>query len=105
MSTKKDNKVMNINAIREQLNSFPDIICEKEDIICAMKDEAEFSRAWVNDGLLRRYIKETGDKRLDVRTRKLIKIKSYNTYIDLSNQLRKSLQKQKKELLSEIEKE
>jgi hypothetical protein len=94
---------MSKNIIKNELNSLPDIACEKEDITCAMKDEAEFSRSRINDSLLRRYIKQTGDNRLNARTRKLIKIKSYDTYISLRKKLHKDLKRQVKELLLEVQ--
>jgi len=94
---------MGNNIIKQELNDLPEIACEKEDIIFAMKDEAEFLRNWINDSLLRRYVKKTGDKRLNARMRNLIKIKSYDTYINLSKSLHKDLKKQVKEHLLDIQ--
>jgi len=105
MNTKErreDTKIKAKNSMQIELDKFPDIGCEKEDIVCAMKDEAEFSRNWINDSLLRRYIKKSGDDRLDAKTRKLIKLKSYETYISYSKELRRDLCKQTKILLSNI---
>ena len=63
--------------LKQTLNDLPEVgSCEKEDITCAMKDEAEFSSNWIHDSLLRRYIKKTDDIRLSADTRKLIKTKT-----------------------------
>ena len=93
---------MKNTAIEQELESLPDLGCEGEDIAHAMRDESEFSRNWINDCILTRHIKKTGNDRLSAKTRKLIKIKSYTTYISLSKKLCNDLQKQMKKLLSEI---
>ncbi len=106
MNTKKkknNTRIIANDPMQQELDDLPDIACEKEDIIYSMKEEAEFSKNWISDGLLRRYINKTGDKRLSVRTRKLIKVKSYVTYINYSKELHKRLRKQVKLLLSEIQ--
>ncbi len=68
-----------------------------------MKDDAEFSSSWIHDSLLRRYIKKTGDDRLNADTRKLIKAKSYDDYISFSKRVHRTLQKKAAALLSEIQ--
>ncbi len=106
MNTKKkknNTRIIANDPMQQELDNLPDIVCEKEDIICSMKEEAEVSKNWINDGILRRYIKKSGDKRLSVRTRKLIKVKSCVTYINYSKDLHKKLRKQVKLLLSEVQ--
>ena len=94
---------MSNHTIKQELDNLPDIDSEEEDIVCAMNDEAEFSRNWINDCILRRYSKKIGDNRLSARIRKLIKIKSYMTYIGLSKKLQNNLRRKEKALLSEIQ--
>lgn len=90
--------------LKQTLNALPDVgSCEKEDIIRAMNDEAEFSSSWIHDSLLRRYIKKTGDERLSADTRKLIKAKSYDDYIALSKRIHRTLQGKAKALLTDIQ--
>lgn len=87
----------------QTIENIPDVgRCEKEDIINAMQENAEFSRSWINDSILRRYIKKTGDERLNADTRKLIKAKSYDDYIELSKSIQRNLKKQAQALLEEI---
>jgi|GEM_PF-3051364 len=89
--------------IKQTLNDLPDVgSCKKEDITRAMKDEAEFSSSWIHDSILRRYIKKTSDDRLNADTRKLIKAKSYDDYINLSKRIHRTLQEKARALLSEI---
>lgn len=94
---------MNKRTIKQELDNLPDIDSEEEDIVCAMRDEAEFSRNWINDCILRQHSKKIGDNRLNARTRKLIKVKSYMTYIGLSKKLQNNLKRKEKALLSEIQ--
>ncbi len=75
---------------------------EEEDIAYTMRDEAEFSRNWINDCLLRQYVRKTCEKRLCANTRKLIKVQSYNEYIRLSTRLRRSLKAKAQNILDEI---
>jgi len=75
---------------------------EEEDIAYTMRDEAEFSRSWINDCLLRQYSKKTGEKRLSINTRKLIKVQSYNEYIRLGKELHQKLRIKAQVLLDEI---
>jgi hypothetical protein len=75
---------------------------EEEDIAYSMRDEAEFLRSWINDCLLRQYIRKSGNDRLDANTRKLIKVTAYNEYIRLSQKLHKDLKMIAQALLSEI---
>ena len=95
---------MKSDNIKQELDALPDLGCEEEDIICSIRDEAEFSRSWINDCILRRHIKKTGEVRLSADTRKLIKAKSYDDYIALSKSLQRNLKKQAKALISEIQK-
>lgn len=80
--------------IKQTLNDLSDVGCEEEDIVYAMREEVEFSRSWINDSILRCYIRKTGDKRLSADTRELIKVKSYDTYISFSEELQRDLMKQ-----------
>jgi hypothetical protein len=95
---------MRSERIKQTLNDLPDVgSCEKEDITRAMTDEAEFSSSWIHDSILRRYIKNTGDERLNADTRKLIKAKSYDDYINLSKRIHRTLQEKARALLLEIQ--
>ncbi len=76
--------------------------CEEQDIAYTMSEEAAFSRNWINDCLLRQYVRKTGEKRLCANTRKLIKMQSYNEYIRLSSRLRRSLEAKAQNLRDEI---
>jgi hypothetical protein len=69
-----------------------------------MRDEADFSRNWINDCLLRQYTKKTGETQLNINTRKLIKVQSYNEYIRLANELHQTLKATEQALLDEIKK-
>ncbi len=75
---------------------------EEEDIAYTMRDEAEFSRNWINDCLLRQYSKKAGEERLSVNTRKLIKVQSYNEYLRLGKELHRKMKEQAQTLLDEI---
>ena len=99
----KHNEMLVNSALQEELDNLSEIVCEKEDIVGSMKDEAGFSRNWINDALLRRYIKKTGDNHLNAKTRKLIKIKSYLIYFNYSREVREELSKQIAPLISEIQ--
>ena len=76
--------------LKQTLKDMPDIGCEEEDIAYSMQEEAEFSRSWINDALLRRYIRKTGEERLSADTRKLIKARSYDDYIALSKRIHRA---------------
>ena len=90
--------------IKQTLNDLPDVgSCEKEDIMYAMEDAAEFSTSWIHDAILRRYVSKTGDKRLNADTRKLIKARSYDDYITLSKCIHRTLQEKARALLSDIQ--
>ncbi len=93
---------MGTEKTKQSCRMIDEIGYEEEDIAYTMRDEAEFSRSWINDCLLRQYSKKTGEKRLSVNTRKLIKVQSYNEYIRLGKELHQNLRATAQNLLDEI---
>ncbi len=78
---------------------------EEEDIAYSMRDEAEFSRNWINDCILRQHMRKSGNDRLSANTRKLIRVQSYKEYIRLSQKLHRDLKVIAQALLDEIKKQ
>lgn len=93
---------MRCEKVKQSLDALPDMGCELEDIAHSMRDEAESMRRWINDCILRQHMKNLGHDRLSANTRKLIKAKSYVSYIDLSRQITRDMQHHLKALMAEI---
>ena len=91
---------MSSNNIKRSLEDLPNVGCEAPDIAHSMVDEAEFARTWIHDCILRQHTKQSGDDRLSAETRKMIKAKSYYTYISLSQNIHHDMQEKANSLLS-----
>ena len=89
---------------RLSLDALPDVGgCEKEDIACSMKEEADHMIYWIKDSILDKHKKETGNTRLSAKTRKLVQVKAYETYIGFHANVRRRIRKAANDLLSSLE--
>lgn len=93
---------MGVKQVKQSCEIVHEIGHEEEDIAYSMRDEAEFSRSWINDCILRQHTRKSGNDRLSANTRKLIKVQSYNEYIRLSQKLHRDLKVIAQALLDEI---
>nr|MBI1231936.1 hypothetical protein [Cytophagales bacterium] len=91
---------MRSDRVKQALNALPEVGDEARDIVHSMKDEAESMRRWINDCILRQHMRNVETDRLSAETRTLIKAKSYDAFIDLSQGIHRDMKKTADALVS-----